>query len=80
MGTDKQLLMKGIQTLAMSLLFVVLGPGFLWQASKNKEHFLFIPVLIVGLILFFCAIYFGFKGINRVMEAVFGKKKKKKKK
>jgi uncharacterized membrane protein len=72
MGTDKEKLMKGLQTLAMSLIFVLLGPTLIYQAFSNQEHWLYIPVLIVGLICFIAAIYFGFKGISRIMKSVFG--------
>ncbi|MGB3775766.1 MAG: DUF6095 family protein [Leeuwenhoekiella sp.] len=72
MGTDKQKLMKGIQTLAMSLIFVLFGPGLIYQAFKNQEHPLYIPVLLVGIVCFIAAIYFGFKGISRIIKSVFG--------
>jgi len=74
MGTDKEKLLKGLQTLAMSLLFVLLGPGLIYQAFSNKQHALYIPVLIIGIICFIAAIYFGFKGISKVMKAVFGER------
>ncbi|WP_031428868.1 DUF6095 family protein [Flavimarina sp. Hel_I_48] len=74
MGTDKEKLLKGLQTLAMCLLFVLLGPGLLYQAFSNKDHPLFLVVLIVGIICFIAAIYFGFKGISKVMKAVFGER------
>ncbi len=72
MGTDKEELAKGVRTLAMSLLFMFLGPGIIFQAFKNKEHPLYIPVLILGLVAAGAAIYFGFKGIRRIMRSMFG--------
>lgn len=71
MGTDKEELAKGVRTLAMSLLFMFLGPGIIFQAFKNKEHPLYIPVLILGLVAAGAAIYFGFKGIRRIMRSMF---------
>ena len=74
MGTDKEALAKGVQTMAMSLFFMFLGPGLIYQAFKNQEHPLYIPVLILGVVAAAFAIYFGFKGINRIMDSMFGKK------
>ncbi|WP_405328013.1 DUF6095 family protein [Leeuwenhoekiella sp. LLG6367-2.1] len=74
MGTDKDALAKGVQTMAMSLLFMFLGPGLIYQAFKNQEHPLYIPVLVLGGVAAVLAIYFGFKGINRIMNSMFGKK------
>ncbi|HEA29517.1 MAG TPA: hypothetical protein ENH91_05925 [Leeuwenhoekiella sp.] len=72
MGTDKEKLMKGVQTLAISLIFILLGPGLIYQAFSNQDHPFYIPVLIVGIICFIAAIYFGFKGISRIMKSIFG--------
>ena len=74
MATDKEALARGVRTLATSLFFMFLGPGILYQAFKNKEHPLYIPVLILGIVAASLAIYFGFKGINRIMNSMFGKK------
>lgn len=72
MSTDKEKLFKGVQTLMMSLLFMLLGPGMIYQAFKNQEHPLYIPVLILGILAGAAAIYFAFKGISRIMKSVFG--------
>ena len=72
--TDKQKLLKGIQTLAMSLFFMFLGPGLIYQAFKNQGHPLWIPVLILGIAAGGAAIFFGFKGINQIMRSMFGKR------
>lgn len=71
MSTNKEQLAKGVRTMAMSLLFMFLGPGFIYQAFKNQEHPLYIPVLILGLIAAAAAIYFGFKGLNQIMKSLF---------
>lgn len=73
--TDKEKLVKGLQTLAISLLFMFMGPGLIYQAFKNQDHYLWIPVLVVGIAAAGAAIYFGFKGINKVMQSMFGDKK-----
>ena len=45
------------------------------KEMKNKDHHLFIPVLIIGLIFFFLAIFNGFKGIQILMNSFLGQKK-----
>ena len=75
MGTNKEQLAKGVRTMAMSLFFMFLGPGIIYQAFKNKDHPLYIAVLILGIFAAFLAIFLGFKGINRIMQSMFGKKK-----
>lgn len=72
MGTDKEKLLKGVQTLTMSLLFMFLGPGMIYQAFKNQGHPLYIPVLILGILAGAAAIFFAFKGISLIMKSVFG--------
>ena len=74
MGTNKELLAKGVRTMAMSLFFMFLGPGIIYQAFKNKEHPLYLAVLILGIFAAAMAIFLGFKGINSIMQSMFGKK------
>ena len=74
--TDKDLLVKGIKSFAYTALVMFIAPVVLYQAFKNTDKPLFIPVLIVGLLLAGLAIYLGFRSVNIVMDAVFGKKKK----
>ena len=73
MATNKEALARGVRTMATSLLFMFLGPGIIYQAFRNSEHPLYIPVLILGFVAAALAIYFGFKGINRIMNALFDK-------
>lgn len=75
MKTDKELLVKGIKSFAFTTIVMFLAPIVLYQAFKNTDKPLFIPVLIVGILLAGFAIYLGFKSVNIVMDAVFGKKK-----
>ncbi|WGK64928.1 DUF6095 family protein [Croceiramulus getboli] len=71
MGTNKVLLVKGLRTMAMSLLFVIIGPSVLYSAFNNQDHPLYIPVLILGLLAMAAALFFGFKGLRKIMRAVF---------
>lgn len=74
--TDKDLLVKGIKSFIYTALVMFLAPVVLYQAFKNTDKPLFIPVLIIGIVSAGFAIYMGFRSVNIVMEAVFGKKKK----
>tara|TARA_B100001540_G_scaffold108214_1_gene97268 strand:+ start:185 stop:418 length:234 start_codon:yes stop_codon:yes gene_type:complete len=72
---NKVLLKKSLIRLSYFLFFAFTGPIVIYQAFKNKEHYLFIPVLIIGLIFFFLAIFNGFKGIQILMNSFLGQKK-----
>ena len=48
MSTDKELLVKGIKSFALTALVMFLAPIILYQAFKNTDKFLFIPVLNCG--------------------------------
>ena len=74
--TDKDLLVKGIRSFVFTALTMFIAPIVLYQAFKNTDKPLFIPVLIIGLLLAGFAVYLGFRSVNIIMEAVFGKKKK----
>ncbi|GMN09154.1 hypothetical protein MTsPCn9_03900 [Croceitalea sp. MTPC9] len=74
MKTDKELLVKGIKSFAYTAGTMFLAPVVLYQAFKNTDKPLFIPVLIVGIVLAILAVYLGFRSVSIVMSAVFGKK------
>lgn len=73
--TDKDLLVKGIKSFVYTALIMFIAPVVLYQAFKNTDKPLFIPVLVIGIALAGFAIYMGFRSVNIVMDAVFGKKK-----
>ena len=73
---NKVLFKKSLKRLLYFLFFALSGPITIYQAFKNKEHHLYIPVLIIGLILFFLAIFNGFKGIKILENSFLGQKKK----
>lgn len=76
MRTDKDLLVKGLKRLGITVILMFTAPLILWQAFKNEEHPLFWPVCILGVILAGYAIIMGFKGITTIVDSVFGKKTK----
>lgn len=71
METNKEVLFKGVKTMGGTLFLMILAPLILNSSFKNQDHALFIPVLGVGIICLFAAIYFGFKGIKTLMKALF---------
>jgi len=69
--TNKELLKKGIKYLAAALPLSFLGPSILYSSFNNQDKPLFIPILILGFIFFFGAMFCIFKGIMTVVKAVF---------
>ncbi|SHI96989.1 hypothetical protein SAMN04488096_106139 [Mesonia phycicola] len=69
--TNKEVLGKGIRFLAAALLFIFTGPSILYSAFHNKEHPLYIAVLILGIVVCGVAIFLVFKGISTLMKALF---------
>jgi len=71
--TNRKTLSKGIKYLAGSLPLVMIGPSVLYNAFNNQAHPYYIPVLIVGIIATFAAIFLMFKGIMTMVNAFFGR-------
>jgi DMSO reductase anchor subunit len=76
MHTDKALLLKGLKYLAYTVALMFAAPFALYQAFRNQEHPLYIPVLVFGLLLALAAIGTGFYGIKTIVDALFGKRPK----
>lgn len=74
MRTDKDLLVKGLKRLGVTVVLMFTAPFILWQAFKNEDKPLFWPICIIGVILAGYAVFMGFKGIKTVVDSVFGKK------
>ncbi|AXT63463.1 hypothetical protein D1816_25010 [Aquimarina sp. AD10] len=72
--TDKELLGKGIQRMAIALIFMFISPVIIYSSFKNQEHPLYVPILILGLISAAFAIFMAFKGLKTIMDSMFGKK------
>lgn len=69
--TNKEVLFKGLRYLASAMPLIFLGPSILYSAFNNREHPLYIAVLILGIIACGGAIFLIFKGINTLMKALF---------
>lgn len=71
--TDKNVLVKGLKTMGISLGCMFLGPILMHMALSNKEKPLYIPILIIAIIICGLAVFFAFKGINTVLNSMFKK-------
>ena len=69
--TDKEILNKGLKKMGISLILLFLGPTLLYIAFSNTEKPLYIPILIIGIIACSAAVFFGFKGINTILDSMF---------
>lgn len=69
--TDKELLVKGIKKMAISLLCMFLGPTLLYVAFSNQEKSLYIPILIGGIIICIAAVIIAFKGLKTILDSMF---------
>jgi len=69
--TNKELLAKGIKTLAGSLGAIVAGPVLVYNSFMNQDHPLYLLVLSIGIIIMIIAILLLLKGINTVLKSFF---------
>ncbi len=72
--TDKELLGKGVQRMAIALIFMFISPVIIHSAFKNQDHPLYVPILILGIIGAGFAIFMAFRGLKTIMDSMFGKK------
>lgn len=71
MATDKRILMKGIRYLSGALPLFFLGPVVIHSSFKNQKHFMFFPVLGLGIITCIIAMLLMFFGIKTIMKSLF---------
>lgn len=69
--TNKDILVKGIKTMGITLVLMFLGPTLFYVALSNSEKALYIPLLIAASIICILAIYFAFKGLKTIMDSMF---------
>lgn len=69
--TNKEILIKGIKKMGISLICMFLGPTLIYIAFSNQEKPLFIPILIFGILICFIAVFIAFKGIKSIMDSMF---------
>ncbi|MBA4134962.1 MAG: hypothetical protein RLZZ469_1744 [Bacteroidota bacterium] len=71
MAINKTLLDKGIKNLLYALPLMFLGPSVVYNAFINKQNVWHWLVLAVGIVLCGLAVYFMFKGVKAITDALF---------
>lgn len=71
MAINKTLLDKGIKNLFYALPLMFLGPSVVYNAFINKQNVWHWLVLAVGIVLCVLAVYFMFKGVKAITDALF---------
>ena len=72
MGTNREVLNKGIKFMAWALPMFFIGPSVIYNAFQNKDSNWYYVVLLVGVLICFGAVYFMFKGLNTIIKSMFG--------
>lgn len=71
--TNKELLVKGLQTMGICLVLMFLGPTLLHLALTNQDKPTFILVLIIAIIVCALALFFLYRGIQIILDSIFKK-------
>jgi hypothetical protein len=71
MPINKELLDKGIKYLLYALPLMFIGPSVIYNAFINKQNVWHYLVLAFGILFCFLAVYFMFKGIKTLTDALF---------
>jgi len=71
--TNKALLVKGLQSMAICLVLMFIGPTLIYLAFSNQEKPTYLLVLIISIIVCALAVFFLFRGISIIMKSMFGK-------
>ncbi len=74
METDKEILVKGLKIMGISLACLFIGPTLIHIALTNKEKPLYIPILIIAILICALAIFLILKGLNTIIDSMFKKK------
>ncbi len=68
---NKALLEKGIKYMLYALPLMFIGPSVIYNAWINKQNTWHYLVLVIGITICFLAVYFMFKGIKSLTDALF---------
>ena len=69
-------LKKGFIQVLIGISLCFTGPAVIMFSFMNQDQPLFIIVLIVGSILSFLAVYYGYRGISNILNGTLGPKNK----
>jgi hypothetical protein len=67
-STDREVLLKGIKKLALSVLFIFAGPILIYIGAGSEHPIIF---LMPGIVFAILAVVFIFQGINLILDAMF---------
>ncbi|OUS12200.1 hypothetical protein A9Q93_10550 [Nonlabens dokdonensis] len=67
-STDRDVLVKGIQRLALSVLFLFAGPILIYIGAGSDHPIIF---LMPGIAFAILAVVFIFQGINLILDSMF---------
>jgi hypothetical protein len=67
-STDKEVLVKGVRRLAMSVLFIFTGPILIYIGAGSDHPIIF---LMPGIAFSVLAVVFIFQGINLILDSMF---------
>lgn len=71
MGTNKELLAKGIKYLAGALPLLFIGPVVIHNAFMNKQNVWHYLVLAVGIVFCLGAMFLLYFGLKIIMKSLF---------
>jgi putative effector of murein hydrolase LrgA (UPF0299 family) len=71
MPTKRQLIEKGAKFMLYSLPLMFIGPSVIYNAFINKQNVWHYLVLAIGIFICLTAVYFLFKGIKTITDALF---------
>ena len=67
-------LTDGLKKIFISIFLMFLGPTILFQSFKNEDHPWFVSVLILSMVICILSLFYGVKGLQSIMNAIFKKK------
>jgi hypothetical protein len=70
---DKEILNRGIKYAVIALPMFFIGPTVIMSAFKNQDHPFFIPVLGIGVVISFLAVFFLFRALRAITQSLFDK-------
>ena len=70
---NRKILDKGIKNLLIALPLLFIGPSIIYNAWINKQNIWHYLVLAIGILLSFLAVYFLFKGVQKLTDSIFEK-------
>ena len=71
MGTDREVLSKGIQYMAWALPLMFIGPSVIYNAFINKNNGWHYLVLVIGIAICFGGVFLLFKGVQTIVKSMF---------